>query len=105
MNRKVMERDYENNTLVLSCCSLSDDLRLREPRTTKEIRSSTIFIKCSRSLTAAELSTSRALEKDSVVTYFATFTVLKEVRNSSEANNNRNGIRSSRTQWHFLKAV
>lgn len=92
MNRKVMERDYENDTLVLLCCSLSDDLRLREPRTTKEIRSSTIFIKCSRSLATAELSISRALEKDSVVTYCTTFILLKEIRSSSEANNNRNGI-------------
>lgn len=98
MNRKVMERDYENDTLVLLCRSLSDDLRLREPRTTKEIRSSTVFIKCSRSLATA-------LEKDSVVTYFTTFIMLKEIRSSSEANNNRNGIRSSRAQCHFLKAV
>ena len=100
-----MERDYENDTLALLCRSSSDDLRLREPRTTKEIRSSAVLIKCSRSLTTAEMSTSRALEKESAVSYFTTFIVLKEIRNSSETNKNSNSIRRGRAQWHFLKAA
>ena len=104
-NWKLMERDYENDTLALLCRSSSDDLRLREPRTTKEIRSSAVLIKCSRSLTTAEMSTSRALEKESAVSYFTTFIVLKEIRNSSETNNNSNSIRRGRAQWHFLKAA